>query len=188
MTFDGDYYRFRSYDGTERIFVPEKLQRSLIHYYHRFYGHQGILKTITVIKRNFHWKLLAEDVADYIGNCRQCLKMKCHAKRARAAIKHIEIERINQFLFLDFFGPLLSSGRYKYVLVMLEGFSKMVKIVPVEKADSKSVIQALKKYCENFGSPENILSDNGSAFVSEEFCEAMNGMRINVTHTSMYNP
>jgi len=164
---EGKLYR-TGIDGRVRIVVPFILQSDLVDYYHRYYGHIGIEKTLTVLRRWSTWPWMREMVSEFVANCKTCGRAKQDWKRSLGNRKHIEIKDINEYIFVDHFGELpATSFGYKHILVILEGFSKFVKLYPVKSMNTSAIIKRIKEYKEVYAKNEpiqNAISDNGPAF------------------------
>ncbi|KAH8952462.1 hypothetical protein BDL97_09G086500 [Sphagnum fallax] len=70
---------------------------------------------------------------------------------------------------LDFAGPLPLTVRHnKYVLVMVEHFSKWIELVPSPDKSSEGVAYAfLDRVLSHFGAPTEVLTDQGTEFQGE---------------------
>ena len=68
-------------------------------------------------------------------------------------------------LHIDFAGPI--EGHM--LLVLVDAHSKWIEVFPTKNSNTNVVIEYLRKVFSQFGLPEILISDNGSAFVSEEF-------------------
>jgi hypothetical protein len=70
---------------------------------------------------------------------------------------------------LDFVGPLpLTVWHNIYVLVMVEHFSKWIKLVPsLEKSSKKVAYAFLDRVLSHFGAPAEVLTDQGMEFQGE---------------------
>ncbi len=70
---------------------------------------------------------------------------------------------------LDFAGPLPLTVRHnKYVLVMVEHFSKWIELVPSPNKSSEGVAYAfLDRVLSHFGAPAEVLTDQGTKFQGE---------------------
>jgi len=56
------------------------------------------------------------------------------------------------------------------VLVIIDSHSKWIGAVPLHSATTSTTVEALKAFFANFGLPEEIVSDNGPQFTSQDFC------------------
>ena len=70
-----------------------------------------------------------------------------------------------QCIHIDYAGPFQNS----MLLVVVDAHSKWPEVVPVSFTTSSSTIEAQRDLFARFGIPEQIVSDNGAQFVSEDF-------------------
>jgi transposase-like protein len=70
---------------------------------------------------------------------------------------------------LDFAGPLPLTVRHnRYVLVMMEHFSKWIELVPSPNKSNEGVAYAfLDRVLSHFGAPAEVLIDQGTEFQGE---------------------
>ncbi len=61
------------------------------------------------------------------------------------------------------------SQVYKYVLSVVDHFSRYVKFYPLKSKHTQGVIEALAQYVTDFGAPHSIVLDNGGEFTSQAF-------------------
>jgi len=77
-----------------------------------------------------------------------------------------------EILHIDLFGPLQeTSKRYKYVLVVVDAFTRFTWLTVVKSTATKEVIKHLRNIFLIFGKPLNIVTDRGTAFTSKEFAD-----------------
>ena len=70
---------------------------------------------------------------------------------------------------LDMVGPLKGgSHKKKYLLVMVDKFTKWIEAKPVKTAESGPVIDFILEVAHRYGVPHGIITDNGSNFTAEE--------------------
>ncbi len=61
----------------------------------------------------------------------------------------------------------------KYVLTVIDHYSRYVRFYPLPSKHSTQVIEALTEYNADFGTPEKVVLDNGGKFMSrlfQDFC------------------
>ena len=76
----------------------------------------------------------------------------------------------------------------RYALVVIDIFSKLANVVPMENRDGESVLSALKESFKKMGFPMSVYSDNDSAFKSvvKEFFDAEGiNQIITLTHANV---
>ena len=70
---------------------------------------------------------------------------------------------------LDMVGPLKGgTKKKKYLLVMVDKFTKWIEAKPVTSAKSKPVIDFISGVVHRYGVPHNIIMDNRSNFTAQE--------------------
>lgn len=75
-------------------------------------------------------------------------------------------------IHIDHFGPVDSGTLIKkYIFIIIDAFTKYVRLYPVKTTKSKEAITWLRDYFQNYSNPKIIISDRGSAFTSHEFKE-----------------
>ena len=82
------------------------------------------------------------------------------------------------------FGTLSSIvSKRKHILVIIDAFTKYVKLYSVNKTSSKEVCASLDKYFEYYSRPRKIISDRGICFTSLEFSSFL--LDGNIEHTKV---
>ena len=88
------------------------------------------------------------------------------------------ITRPRQRWALDFVHDALANGRKIRILPIIDVYTRQcLKIVVASSLSSKSVLRALEEAIEEFGAPEEIISDNGTEFTSNmvlQWCNEKN--------------
>ena len=83
----------------------------------------------------------------------------------------VQSDAPSDLITVDYFGPLpRGRGGVKYIFVVLDAFSKLVRLYPVKKATTVvSIKKILEHYIPECGKPNRILSDNGTQFTSSRW-------------------
>ena len=87
-----------------------------------------------------------------------------------------------EVLACDFVGPLPVSSGCKYLLVIIDCFSRYPFVFPL------SVIKCFRQVFSLVGFPDAILSNQGSQFESAEFPNFLSGFNIRKLRTYAYHP
>ncbi len=72
------------------------------------------------------------------------------------------LERIG----IDLTDMIGGTNSKKYVLTVIEHYSRHVRFYPLPSEHSTQVTEALTEYIADFGTPEKIVLDNGGEFTS----------------------
>lgn len=121
------------------------------------------------------------------AKCKICaeIKTRFYNKRANRLIKATSpFERLS----IDFKGPLPSSTRHKYLLTVVDEYSRFPFAIPCTDLSAQTVIQPLSQIFSVFGYPTYIHSDRGTSFVSREFETFLHSNNIATSRTIPYNP
>src|SRR4051812_26915599 len=78
---------------------------------------------------------------------------------------------------LDMVGPLKGgSHKKKYLLVMVDKFTKWIEAKPIKTAEFGPVIDFISGVIHRYGVPHSIITDNGTNFTADEvklWCQNM---------------
>ena len=94
------------------------------------------------------------------------------------------MERLN----LDFKGPLPSNSNNKYILTIVDEYSRFPFAIPCPDVKAVSVHKALCQIFSIFGVPAYIHSDRGAAFMSSELKQYLHDKGVATSRTTPYNP
>lgn len=92
-------------------------------------------------------------------------------------------------IHLDFFGPLPSlNPKRKHMLVVIDAFTKHVKLYPVNSTSAREVLACLEKYISYYSRPRRVITDQGTCFTSLEFTERMKKWNIDTVRVAAGSP
>jgi hypothetical protein len=158
--------------GKSRIYLPFNLINMIFVFFHNCLigGHLGIARTTAKIKDYFYMPELEKTVKDKVNACHICAMSKTAVRKYEGKLISIPIEKSLNTVFIDLLGPLpTSKSGNKYLLVMVDGFSRFVWIHAIRDSTSRQIVSKLRLTFANFSNPRVIVSDNASYFVSREF-------------------
>ena len=174
-----------------RIVVPKEQRQQILNSNHDKESHFGIKKTLARIKEKYYCPKLAVDVEKYVKNCIDCGETK---SGNRIGIPQMGAARTPKIPFeiisVDFKGPFpRSSGGFTNILVVTDHFSKFVLILILRSANTEKTVEFL----ENegfllFGTPNILISDNGSVFKSHKFKALLEKYDVRHMLTPLYHP
>ena len=155
--------------------VPRPDQRAqLVRQVHEELGHFGVRRTHSMLRNQYWWVGMHREVAAYVGRCEVCDRVRSSFNTLSPQLKPLPIMGLGYRWSLDFAGPLLPTSRgAKYVLVMVEHFSKWIELVALPQNSSELAAAAfLDRVLARFGAPAEVLTDQGREFLGafEELC------------------
>jgi transposase InsO family protein len=180
----------REGDRPPRVCLPSDMRDTAITYVHELGAHQGVEATLERLSKNFYFPGIKREVAAHVASCLACQAKKRPDPAQRGHLESVADGYPFQRISIDHVGPLPESRQgNKYILTVKDTFSKWLEAFPVASTDAESTIKKLEKdiFCR-FGVPEQIHSDNGTAFTSKKFAEMAKELSIKLTTTPTYNP
>lgn len=126
-----------------------------------------------IIRREHSIPYLRKKIERCRRNCIQCLLAAKKQERQEGYLYPIPKEdRPLQTYHLDHVRPPTTAGKhYKYIPVIVDGFSKFVWIYPTKTLSTFEVLQKLSLQSVLFGNPQRVITDRGSAFTAYNFDE-----------------
>ncbi|KAJ0172744.1 hypothetical protein K1T71_011883 [Dendrolimus kikuchii] len=121
------------------------------------------------------------------NSCRHCAEIKPRFIKSSNPGPHI-IKATSPFerLSVDFKGP--SNTKNKYILTVIDEFSRFPFAFACHDMTSNTVIKHLDELFMLFGMPAYMHSDRGTCFLSNEIKEFLFNRGIATSRTTSYNP
>ena len=138
-----------------------------------------------VRSRNLPYSM--EDVKQVISKCQICARIKPQFYRPQNP-PLIKATQALERLAVDFKGPLPSVNQNKYLLTVVDEYSRYPWAFPCKEMTAKTVIDCLDEIFTWCGHAGFIHSDNGPAFISKELDQHLMRQGIGHSFSSAYNP
>lgn len=166
------YYKYSPVGEESRLlaYIPKGHRLSLLRLFHDEHDHICADKTIDLILRHFWFPALIHFVKKYIAHCLVCISNK---RVPRAPHQHItsweKPDAPFQTVHTDALGPLPASNGYKFVLVVVDAFTKYCLLYPIFRQDAVELKRVMANAVSLFGVPKLIVADRGRMFESSSF-------------------
>lgn len=172
-----------------KLCVPKGQIIGMVQAHHAEIGHFGKTKTYNSMKEKFYFPKMQKRIRKVVAACDLCQKSK-PSKTNRGDLHSVVVEKPGQLVCLDLIGPLPKSrGGVTQLLVVVDAFSKYVRLYPLKRATTVSILnRILKDYVPQVQKPRRILSDNGTQFTSQKWVDTLEKEDIKVNRTSAYFP
>ncbi|UYV77866.1 K02A2.6-like [Cordylochernes scorpioides] len=153
-------------------------------------GHFGIRKTLAKARERFFWPESRADVEKWCRNCTQCSARKGPTTRSKGKLKIYNVGAPFERIAIDVAGPFPKSDLgNKYILVIMDYFTKWPVAVPIPDQEASTVSEALlQDWVCLFGVPRILHSDQGRNFESNIFQELCRRLGIEKTRTTPLHP
>lgn len=173
--------------GRNRPYIPVSLRFDIFKQIHNL-SHPGVRASRNLIKQRFLWPAMNTDIKQWVKSCAscQCVKISKHTKTPLQPI--VEPDSRFEKIHLDLIHLPLKNG-YKFVLTIIDRFSRWPEAIPLQEASSESVITAfINIWIARFGIPKFVTTDNATIFCSATWSRFMFTIGTKHIKTSTYHP
>ena len=164
-----------------RVVIPQKWQETVLGELHR--DHPGIVRMKEVARSYAWWEGIDKDIETLVKSCKSCQTVK-NSPPMSPLHPWLWPTKPWQRLHLDFAGPF--QGRM-FILVC-DSHSKWPEIITMKSTTASKTIEELRKLFASYGLPEQIVTDNGPQFVSEEFATFTKANGVKHIKSAPYHP
>lgn len=189
---ENKYHTFGSTsDNWKRVIPKEERHEILVRCHDEpTAGHPGVSRTYARLCEKYYWPKMKADVVRYVRSCIVCGRVKPE-QRARPGlmVPNRIVETPWELVACDLMGPFPRSNLgHRFILVIVDCFTKFPILVPLRNATAKLVCAAIENsLLLFFGSPRFIITDNGVQFKSREFRNLMSSYGVKVRHTANFH-
>ncbi|XP_053686504.1 uncharacterized protein K02A2.6-like [Sabethes cyaneus] len=159
-----------------RVLVPPKLRSVILANIHQ--SHLGIVKSKSIARSSVWWPGIDSDIERFSRNCSSCLLESSSPPRAQL-MPWKPPDKIWSRIHIDFAGPVRGWN----FLIIVDALSKWVEVFATKSCTAQFVLEKLTECIARFGIFDELVSDNGTQFVSSEVQNflAANGIRQKLT-------
>ncbi len=181
----------QSKQDTTQLLVPKSCREMLFQaaHYNPMAGHLGQATTLIRLMARFFWPGIHENVRRWCAACRECQLVNPPAS-PKAPLRPLPLMQVPfERIGMDLIGPLERSARgHRFALVLVDYATRYPEAVALRNISAKSVAEALFSMISRVGIPKEILTDQGTAFMSRTIRELYGLLGIKSVRTSVYHP
>ena len=172
----------------DRFVIPAALQPELISIAHQ--GHQGIVRTKQRLRECYWWPGMDRMIEQQVRHCAACQASDKTAFTRTPPLQPVPLpENPWQKVAIDICGPFdYGPQKCRFAIVLMDYYSKWPEVAFSHYATTQSVCSMLDSIFAREGLPNEIVTDNGSQFVSTEFEAYLSSRGIKHIRTSLYHP
>ena len=154
---------------------------------HDALSHPGVTRMINFVRsKNLPYSV--EEIKKMTAGCPICAEMKPRFYRPKQPQNLIKATQPMERLSLDYKGPLPSSTKNRYLLCIIDEYTRFPFAFPCANMTTTTVIKCLNQVFALFGLPNYVHSDRGPSFMSEELKSFLHERGIATSRSTPYNP
>jgi len=130
------------------FYVPCAMEQEIMYKYHNEFGHFGVNKTYAIIQESYWFPEIKVKIRTHIRNCIKCISFSKSSVKIEGFIHGIPKGSISfEVIHIDHFGPVdrINTAR-KYVFVVIDAFTKHVKLYAIKSTTTQETIKCLNLF------------------------------------------
>src|SRR6218665_1556158 len=153
-------------------------------------GHLGIRRTLAQLQLRAYWPGWKEDVELQLKRCNECAQYMRGKPPHQGRLQSFLVGEPMECLGVDITGPHPTSSKgHKYILTVIDHFSRWAEAYPIRNQESLTVATTLvDQWISRYGCPKQLLTDQGPCFEAALFRDLCRLLQIDRVRTSPYKP
>lgn len=175
----------------QQLVIPRSLRIKVLEFVHgdRTAAHPGVFRTYCRLRDRYYFPQMLSEVRKFVLSCRECQRRKGVASKQAPLASMPEVSQPFERVSADLIEMVYSARGHRYVLVVIDHFSRFLQMIPLVNRDANSVADAfIENYFTLFGPPRALLTDNGSEFTNNLFKQVCEILKVKTMHTTSYHP
>ncbi|XP_062701336.1 uncharacterized protein LOC134285160 [Aedes albopictus] len=175
----------------DRMWVTPEERETVLQEFHDspLGGHVGSKRMLKRINPLFKWENMRRDIENYVKQCDSCQKNKISAaNKIPMKITTTSTEPFEK-IFMDIVVLPESNSGNKYGLVIQDDLTRYLTVAAMENQESQTVAKTfVNSFICKFGAPKELVTDNGTNFVSQLMKNVCKILKIKKITTTAYHP
>lgn len=164
-----------------RVVIPKAARSKVLQLLHA--NHPGMTAMKAMARSLIWWPKLDQEIEEFVRYCEKCQTNRQSDPKAPVHF-WMKPEQPWSRLHVDFAGPV----KGEVFLVIVDAYSNWVEVEIMPSMTSTAVIRSLRKCFATHGLPDVIVSDNGTAFTSQEMQDFLRLNAVRFMYTAPYHP
>ena len=165
-----------------RIVIPRALRRQTLDIAHE--SHQGIVRLKQLLRTKVWWPKMdteAEALVRMCGACQVEMPPPPSVPLQPSTMPRAPWSRLH----VDLCGPLPTG---ETLLVVIDAATRWPEVEILRSTTANVIISRLDRIFAQHGYPDEIVTDNGPQFISQEFADYLNAIAVNHRRVTPYHP
>ena len=177
----------------KQVMVPRPLRQQVISLAHDsiLTGHLGVSKTADRILSEFFWPGITSEVTRYCRSCGICQRTIPKGRVSKAPLQKMPvIDEPFRRIAIDIIGPIVPASEKgnRFVLTVVDYATRYPEAIALPSIEAERVAESLLQIYSRVGIPQEILTDQGSNFMSEVLKEVSRLLSIRHLTSDAYHP
>ena len=170
-----------------QLIVPKAFRSRALAGCHDDVGHQGRMRTLSLLKERFFWPGMQAEAIQHVLKCTRCLRRKTPPHVA--PLQPIHVTQPLELVHMDCLSLERSKGNIENLLVITDHFTRYALAYPSKTQTAKATARILwDNFICHYGFPEKFISDQGRNFESDLIKELYKIAGVQKLHTTPYHP
>ena len=171
-----------------QLVLPATLRTQALKGCHDELGNLGIERTLDLLRDQFYWPGMTEDVTRHIRQCERCLRFKTSPNRAH--MENVEATYPMELVHMDYLTiEANKGGKDIHIFGYNQSFHMICASYCYKLKTAKCTAQNLwDKFIVHYGLPEKILTNQGQNFESDPLKALHEIVQVKKIRTSGYHP
>ena len=170
-----------------QLIVPKAHRSRALVGCHDNVGHQGRMRTLSLLRERFFWPGMQTEATQYVLKCTRCLRRKTPSQVA--PLQPIHVTQPIELVHMDYLSLEPSKGNIENVLVITDHFTRYALAYPSKTQTAQATARILwDNFICHYGFPEKFISDQGRNFESDLIKELCKIAGVQKLHSTPYHP
>lgn len=181
-----------------KVLVPpvDSIRLDLLSHFHDhpLSGHPGDRIMFDALLRSYYWPTMRKDCIRYVRNCHNCTRSKGSTSAPQGFLNPLPVSAqpwLNVTMdLIENLPECTRNGRtFRHIFVAVDRLTKDKEIAPLtSKSDHEILATFHRRVVCRHGCPFSVISDRGSAFISDAFAKYAQQHSISLKHSSAEHP
>ena len=188
-------WHFKANDTLQsHICIPEVYHTEIMQALHdlKTTGHAGVMKMYHSALQKCWWPGMFKSFENYVGSCETCLQSN-KGHYPKVALNPLPVPNgVLDTIHLDMLSIKTPSNGFKYMIVIIDGYSKLIAVKALKSKHANVVAKAVySDWFMKYGFPKHIsyaINDNGLEFKNNWSSVLYELINVKSIRTTPYKP